>query len=51
MDLQNLKNYLLSKKALEKNADSKELLKLKVRFMTEWKPSDESIESIRSIKI
>ncbi|XP_011172062.2 nuclear exosome regulator NRDE2 [Solenopsis invicta] len=36
-----LKKLSIVEKALEKNADSKELLKLKLRFMTELTPSDE----------
>ncbi|KAL6444572.1 hypothetical protein ACFW04_002002 [Cataglyphis niger] len=36
-----LKKLSIVEKALEKNIDSKELLKLKLRFMTELTPSDE----------
>lgn len=35
------KKLSIVEKALEKNVDSKELLKLKLRFMTELTPSDE----------
>jgi len=43
-----LKKLSIVEKALEKNVDSKELLKLKLRFMTELTPSDE-LELVGSV--
>jgi len=44
-----LKKLSIVEKALEKNADSKELLKLKLRFMTELTPSDELSNQLETL--
>jgi len=44
-----LKKLSIVEKALEKNADSKELLKLKLCFMTELTPSDELSNQLEAL--
>lgn len=44
-----LKKLSIVEKALEKNADSKELLKLKLYFMSELTPSDELSNQLQAL--
>lgn len=46
-----LKKLSIVEKALEKNPDSKELLKLKIHFMSELTPSDELSNQLEALII